>query len=147
MLFFMLKWFPYNFVFLFKPFGVDAHYERTQGALPPLFWSPFSQTPKGEVYRRFLCLARKVCISNWGPSSYRVALYNSLFIIFFFCFKLFSYNFTKIKIESFECPKSIRNSEKKWCLEHQTLGRWVISPSNPGTLCISYWRLLDFKWV
>ena len=38
------------------------------------------------------------------------------FIFFFF------HNFTKIKIKSFECPKSIRNVKKK-CLEHQTLGR------------------------
>jgi hypothetical protein len=27
-------------------------------------------------------------------------------------FNLFSYNFTKIKIKSFECPNSIRNYEK-----------------------------------
>ena len=28
-------------------------------------------------------------------------------------FQLFFYNFTKMKIKSFECPKSVRNYEKK----------------------------------
>ena len=39
-------------------------------------------------------------------------LQNSLQKLFQFIF-LFFYNFTKIKIKSFECPKSIRNYEKK----------------------------------
>ena len=54
------------------------------------------------------------------------------FISFYF---LFSYNTTKIKIKSFEYPKSIWNYEKKKYLKHQMLGRlahWL------------YWRLLDF---
>ena len=38
-------------------------------------------------------------------------LQNSLQKSFQFIF-LFFYNFTKIKIKSFECPKSIRNYEK-----------------------------------
>ena len=60
-------------------------------------------------------------------------------IIFFFiisckilcknCSKLFHY-FLIIKIKSFECPKSIRNYEKK-CLEHQTLGRWLSWTNEP----------------
>ena len=50
---------------------------------------------------------------------------NSIYFLIFF------YKFTKIKIKSFQCPKSIRNY-KKICLEHQTLGRWVIRPSEPA---------------
>ena len=36
------------------------------------------------------------------------------------CFNLFFYKFTKIKIKSFECPKSIRNYEKNnaWNIRH-----------------------------
>ena len=49
----------------------------------------------------------------------------------FFQFFFFFYNFTKIKIKSLECPKSIRTLKK--CLEHQMLGRWVIRPSIPAT--------------
>ena len=51
-------------------------------------------------------------------------LQNSLQKLFQFIF-LFFYNFTKIKINSFECPKSIRNYEKimlgtsdAWSLRH-----------------------------
>ena len=62
-------------------------------------------------------------------------LQNSLKKSFQFIF-LFSYNFIKMKIMGFECLKSIRNYEKK-CMEHQTLGRWVVRPSkaprDPGT--------------
>ena len=58
-------------------------------------------------------------------------LQNSLQKSFQFIF-LFLYKITKIKIKSFECPKSKRNYEKK-CLEHQTLGRWVVRPSDPVT--------------
>ena len=47
------------------------------------------------------------------------------------CFNFFFYNFTKIK--SFECPKSIRNYEKKKCLEHQTLGQWVVCSIDPAS--------------
>ena len=43
----------------------------------------------------------------------------------------FLYKFTKIKIKSFEYPKSIRN-EKNICLEHQMLGRRFICPSKPA---------------
>jgi hypothetical protein len=45
------------------------------------------------------------------------ALQNSFYHFFI------SYNFTKIKIKCFECPKPIRNYKKKYCLEHQTLGQ------------------------
>ena len=47
-------------------------------------------------------------------------------------FNLFSY-LRKIKTISFECPKSIRNYEKKQCLEHETLGRWVVRPIDPAS--------------
>ena len=40
-----------------------------------------------------------------------------------FQFLFLFYNFTKIKIKSFECPEFKRNHEKKKCLEHQTHGR------------------------
>ena len=44
--------------------------------------------------------------------------------IVFIYFLLF-YDFTKLKIESFECPKSIRNSEKKMMLG--TSDAWLMS--------------------
>ena len=44
---------------------------------------------------------------------------------------LFFYKITKIKLKSFECPKSIKNYEKKY-LERQTLGRRVICPIGPA---------------
>ena len=40
-------------------------------------------------------------------------LKNYLQKLFQFIFLFFFYNFTKIKIKNFECPKSIRNYEKK----------------------------------
>ena len=61
-------------------------------------------------------------------------LQNSLKKSFQFIF-LFSYNFTKIKIKTFECPKSIRNCEKKILLG--TSDAWSMSclshrPSEPA---------------
>ena len=46
-------------------------------------------------------------------------------------FQFFFYNFKKIKIKSFECPKSIRNYKKNdaWNI---TLGPQVICPSEPA---------------
>ena len=41
------------------------------------------------------------------------------------------YKFTKIK--SFECPKSLRKFKKKYCLEHQMLGRRFICHIVPAT--------------
>ena len=37
----------------------------------------------------------------------------------------------KMKIKSFECPKSIRNHEKKKYLEGQALGQRVVCPIGP----------------
>ena len=70
-------------------------------------------------------------------------LQNSLQKSFQFIF-LFFHKFTKIKIKSFECPKSIRNYEKKIMLG--TSDAWSISRSShlPSLL---YWRLSDFKPV
>ena len=60
------------------------------------------------------------------------------FISLFFC------NFTEIKIKSFECTKSIRNYEKRHCLEHQTLGQRVVCPINPA-YHIEDWRIWEDK--
>ena len=43
----------------------------------------------------------------------------------------FNINLQKIRIKSFECPKSIRNYKEKY-LEHQTLGRRVVCPIGPA---------------
>ena len=58
-------------------------------------------------------------------------LHTSLQKSFQFIF-IFFYNFTKIKIKTFMYPKSVRNHGKKWCLEHHTLGHWVIPPIDPA---------------
>ena len=58
-------------------------------------------------------------------------------------FSYFFYNFTKIKIKSFECPKSIRNYEKKILLG--TSDAWLMSclSQRPSVL---YWRL-SYLWT
>ena len=48
-----------------------------------------------------------------------------------FQFILFFHKITKMKIKRFECPKSIKNYEKKY-LECQTLGRQVVCPISPA---------------
>ena len=53
----------------------------------------------------------------------------NLFVFYYFFF----YKFTKIEIKSLKCPKSIRNYEINKCLEHQTLGKWVVCPIDPAT--------------
>ena len=53
---------------------------------------------------------------------------------------LFFYNFTKIKIKIFECPKSIRNYEKKnaWNIRRLVDESFVPSTQRASVL---YWRL------
>ena len=51
--------------------------------------------------------------------------------------------FTKIKIKSFECPKSIRNYWKKIILGTLDLG-WRVVCLNQQAIVL-YWRLSDFK--
>ena len=47
-------------------------------------------------------------------------------------FQFFFFNkITKMKIKSFECPKSIKNHEKQY-LERQTLDRQVVCPFGPA---------------
>ena len=58
-------------------------------------------------------------------------LQSSLQKPFQFIFYFFLYKITKMKIKSFECPKSIRNYKEKY-LEHQTLGRRVVCPIGPA---------------
>ena len=59
-----------------------------------------------------------------------------------FCAKIVSIyffiilQFYKNKDKEFEYPKSVRNYEKKYCLEHQTLGRWFVCPNKPATQSI-----------
>ena len=57
-----------------------------------------------------------------GQTTYRPSVWCSKYYFFFIIsckilcknrFNLFFYNFTKMKVKSFECPKSIRNYEKK----------------------------------
>ena len=54
------------------------------------------------------------------------------------------YKFTKMKILSFECPKSIRNYEKKY-LERKTLGQWVVCPIGPGNQSIILYIVWNYK--
>ena len=54
-------------------------------------------------------------------------LQNSLQKSFQFFFLIFFKKTSKIKIKSFECPKSIKSINKKY-LEHQTLGRRFVCP-------------------
>ena len=64
--------------------------------------------------------------------------YNSLQKSFQFIF-LFFYNFTKIKIKRFECPKSIRNYEKKkntWNIRRLVNESFGPSTQRPSVLCI-----------
>ena len=58
------------------------------------------------------------------------------------CFNFF-YNFTKIKIKSFECAKSIRNYEKNnaWNIRRLVDESFVPSTQRPSVL---YWWLTDF---
>ena len=60
----------------------------------------------------------------------------NLFFYFFF------YKFTKIKIKSFECPKSIRNYKKNnaWNIRCLVDESFVPSTQRASVL---YWRLLD----
>ena len=69
-------------------------------------------------------------------------LQNSLQKSFQFIF--YFYKFTKIKIKSFVCPKSIRNYEKNnaWNIRCLVDELFVPSIQRPSVL---YWRLSDFK--
>ena len=51
---------------------------------------------------------------------------------------LLFYKITKMKIKSFECPKSIKNYKKKY-LERQKLGRLVVCPIGPANQRIILW--------
>ena len=59
-------------------------------------------------------------------------LQNSLQKPFYFIFFIYFFQFTRMKIKSFECPKSIRNYEKKRYLECKMLGRLVVCPIGPA---------------
>ena len=62
---------------------------------------------------------------------------------------LFFYNFTKIKIKSFECPKSISNYEKNNTWNIRRLVDELFVPSTQPA-SVLYWRLSDFKinkWI
>ena len=69
-------------------------------------------------------------------------LQNSLQKLFQFIF-LFFYNFTEIKIKSFECPKSIRNYKKNnaWNID-----AWSTSHLSQWTSML-YCRLSDFNAI
>ena len=73
-------------------------------------------------------------------------------ILFKNCFNLFfifSYKSTKIRIKSFECPKSLRDY-KKIILEHQTLGRRVICSREPGYYIVECWiffEMLEWSFI
>ena len=63
------------------------------------------------------------------------------------CFNLFFYlfyKFTKIKIKSFECPKSMKNYLKKntWNIRHLVHDSFVPSSKRPRVL---YCKLTDFR--
>ena len=65
------------------------------------------------------------------------------------CLNLFFYKFTKIKIKSFECPKSIRNYIKNNARNIRHLVDESFVPANQRT-SVLYYRLSDFmsplKW-
>ena len=64
-------------------------------------------------------------------------------------FNLFFYFFyiiTKIKIKSFECTKSTRNEKNIYCLEHQTLGRWVVPPIKPAYYIEDFSKNINIMW-
>ena len=75
-------------------------------------------------------------------SKYYNFLQNSLQKLFQFNFH-FSYKFTKIKIKSFECPKSMRNYKKKNAWNIRRLVEESFIPVNQWT-SILYCRLSDF---
>ena len=70
-------------------------------------------------------------------------LQNSLQKLFQFIF-LWIYEFTKIRIKSFECPKSIRNYKKNnaWNIRRLVDKSLVLANQRTSVL---YCRLLDFK--
>ena len=75
-------------------------------------------------------------------------LQNSLQKSFQFIF-LFFYNFTEIKIKSFECPKSISHYEKNNAWNIRRLVDELFVPSTQPA-SVLYWRLSDFKinkWI
>ena len=57
-------------------------------------------------------------------------------------FFLFFYKFTKIEINSFECPKSLRNYEKNNAWNIRRLVNELFVPSTQWA-SVLYWRLLD----
>ena len=88
-----------------------------------------------------------------GRSSQRPSVWCSKYYFFFIIsckilcknrFNLFFYNFTKMKVKSFECPKSIRNYEKKIMLG--TSDAWSMSRSSQRA-SVLYWRMSDFNIV
>ena len=87
-------------------------------------------------YNKLVCWADGT--NNSSTKHYRFqefffhkSLHNSLEKPFFF------YKITKMKIKSFECPKSVRNYEKKY-LERQTLGLRSICPIGPANQLIIF---------
>ena len=105
---------------------------------------------KPQVYLDLITLIAKYKSDNlqydmlgrWVDGTIVSSTKRLMFQVFFFfiksgkihCKNLFIssfYKITKMRIKSLECPKSIRNYEKKY-LEHQTLG-WVICPIDPAT--------------
>ena len=115
---------------LFKFFWVKIHSKLT------LKTSSFVSTQKSDN----LQYDTLVCWDKWLVN--QVSDVPSIIFFLWFLAKFFAkmvsmyfhffYIFTKIKTKNFECPKSIRNYEKKKILEHQMLGRRVICPSYPA---------------
>ena len=81
---------------------------------------------------------------------FHIFLQNSLQKLFQFIF-LFFYKITKIKIKSFECPKSIRNYEKNnaWSIRHLVDDLLVPSSKQPSVIycrLTNLWFLLHTYW-
>ena len=90
------------------------------------------------------------CFAGTNESSSKRLMFQVLFIFFIISckirckngFNLFFYEFTKIKIKSFECPKSRRNYNENnaWNIRH--LVKEMIIPYTHRHI-VSYWRLRD----
>ena len=80
----------------------------------------------------------QVLFFPWNLAKFFAKTLSIYFLYFFF------YKITKMKIKSFECPKSIRNYEKKntWNVRHLVDESFVPSVQQTSVL---YCRLTDFK--
>ena len=116
-----------------KPDQLNEVCERNIGSDTKHLRGPFQETRPDQKYVN-LQYDMLVRWAHWTNDSstkrlmfqfFHKILQNSLQKPFQFTL-LFFWKITEMKIKSFECPKSIRNYEKKKYLEHQTFGQRVV---------------------